>query len=96
MAEQIAAIDRLRAKLHVLINTESRTLDELNAGRRRVAERYLEGMADLEGIELPRIANGRTHVWQMFTVLVLAADRTELLRKLRRTASNRHPKQDEK
>ena len=33
VAEQIATIDRLRAKLHVLINTESRTLDELNAGR---------------------------------------------------------------
>lgn len=62
---------------------QMKRLDELNAGRRRVAERYLEGLADLEGIELPGIADGRTHVWQMFTLLVLEADRTELLRKLR-------------
>lgn len=62
---------------------QMKRLEELNAGRRRVASRYLEELADLDGLELPVIADGRTHVWQMFTVVVREADRTELLRKLR-------------
>ena len=62
---------------------QMRRLDELNAGRRRVAALYLEQLAELDGLELPVIADGRSHVWQMFTVLVREADRTELLRKLR-------------
>jgi perosamine synthetase len=62
---------------------QMKRLPELNAGRRRVAARYLEALSDLDEIELPRIADGRTHVWQMFTLLLRSADRTELLRKLR-------------
>jgi perosamine synthetase len=61
---------------------QMKRLDELNAGRRRVAARYLEALAEVDGLELPVIADGRTHVWQMFTVLV-PGGRTELLRKLR-------------
>jgi perosamine synthetase len=62
---------------------QMKRLDELNAGRQRVAARYLEELAGVEGLELPAVAEGRTHVWQMFTVLVREADRTELLRRLR-------------
>jgi perosamine synthetase len=62
---------------------QMKRLEKLNAGRRRVAARYLEELADLDGLELPVIADGRTHVWQMFTVIVRDADRTELLKKLR-------------
>jgi perosamine synthetase len=62
---------------------QMKRLDEFNAGRRRVAARYLEELAGVEGLELPVIADGRTHVWQMFTVLVKGRNRTELLKKLR-------------
>jgi perosamine synthetase len=62
---------------------QMKRLDELNAGRRRVAARYLEQLAGEGGLELPVTADGRTHVWQMFTVIVRDANRTELLRKLR-------------
>jgi perosamine synthetase len=62
---------------------QMKRLDELNAGRRRVAARYLEQLAGSDGLELPVVADGRTHVWQMFTVIVRDANRTELLRKLR-------------
>jgi perosamine synthetase len=62
---------------------QMKRLDELNAGRQRVAARYLEELAGLDGLELPVCAEGRTHVWQMFTVLVRDVDRSELLRKLR-------------
>jgi perosamine synthetase len=62
---------------------QMKRLDEFNAGRRRVAARYLEELAGIDGLELPAIADGRTHVWQMFTVIVREANRTELLKKLR-------------
>jgi len=62
---------------------QMKRLEELNAGRRRVAARYLEELAGLDGLVLPAIADGRTHVWQMFTVMLREADRSELLRKLR-------------
>ena len=62
---------------------QMKRLDEFNAGRRRVAARYLDELAGVDGLELPAIADGRTHVWQMFTVIVREANRTELLRKLR-------------
>jgi len=62
---------------------QMKRLDEFNAGRRRVAARYLEQLAGEGGLELPAVADGRTHVWQMFTVIVRDANRTELLKKLR-------------
>jgi perosamine synthetase len=74
---------RLSHLLAALGVEQMKRLEELNAGRRRVAARYLEELAGLDGLELPVIADGRTHVWQMFTLIVRDADRTELLRKLR-------------
>jgi perosamine synthetase len=62
---------------------QMKRLEEFNAGRRRVAARYLEELAGVEGLELPAIADGRTHVWQMFTVIVRDRNRTELLKELR-------------
>jgi perosamine synthetase len=62
---------------------QMKRLEEFNAGRRRVAARYLEELAGTPGLELPAIADGRTHVWQMFTVLVHERSRTELLKRLR-------------
>ncbi len=62
---------------------QMKRLDEFTAGRRRVAARYLEELAGEGGLELPVVAEGRTHVWQMFTVIVREANRTELLAKLR-------------
>ena len=62
---------------------QMKRLDEFTAGRCRVAARYLEELAGEGGLELPVVAEGRTHVWQMFTVIVREANRTELLAKLR-------------
>ncbi len=62
---------------------QMKRLDELNAGRGRVAARYLQELATLDRLDLPVIADGCTHVWQMFTAVVREVDRTELLRRLR-------------
>lgn len=74
---------RMSHLLATLGVVQMKRLEELNAGRRRVAARYLEELAGLDGLVLPVTADGRTHVWQMFTVMLREADRSELLRKLR-------------
>lgn len=62
---------------------QMKRLEELNAGRRRVAARYREALADVERLELPVVAEGRSHVWQMFTLLLCDVDRTAFLSRLR-------------
>ncbi len=62
---------------------QMKRLEKMNAARRAIAARYLDELASEERLELPRVADGCTHVWQMFTVLLPDADRTEFLRRLR-------------
>jgi perosamine synthetase len=62
---------------------QMKRLEKMNAARRGVAARYLEALASDQRLELPVVGDGRTHVWQMFTVLVRDADRSEFLRRLR-------------
>jgi perosamine synthetase len=60
-----------------------RRLADMNAARIAVAGRYDEAFANTDLIEAPKIAEGATHVYQMYTVRVDAAIRTELLARLR-------------
>jgi dTDP-4-amino-4,6-dideoxygalactose transaminase len=46
-------------------------LPDLVAKRALVAEAYSDGLADLDGVETPVVAEDRTHVWQSY-VLTLA------------------------
>ena len=55
----------------------------MNARRVALAQRYNDAFAELEVIETPAIADGATHVYQMYTVRVPAGIRTELLARLR-------------
>jgi perosamine synthetase len=34
------------------------------------AERLRAGLSDIEGVKIPSVANGRTHVWHQFTILI--------------------------
>ena len=43
---------------------------EVAAGRRRNAARLTAGLADVEGLRLPRELPGRSHVWHQYTVLL--------------------------
>jgi perosamine synthetase len=58
-------------------------LDDMNARRVALAGRYDEAFAGTELIEPPVVADGATHVYQMYTVRVPAGIRTELLARLR-------------
>ncbi len=57
-------------------------LDEMNARRIRLAARYDEMLGDLP-VETPVVADGATHVYQMYTILTDPDIRDELLRYMR-------------
>ena len=58
-------------------------LEEMNALRVALARHYDDAFAATALIEPPAIADGASHVYQMYTVRVDAAIRTELLARLR-------------
>jgi perosamine synthetase len=62
---------------------QMKRLGSLNAARASIAERYLKAFGSEERLELPVTAPERTHVWQMFTVLLRDVDRSAFLARLR-------------
>jgi perosamine synthetase len=55
--------------LHAAIAVEQlKKVDNFNALRQKNAKLLDEGLAGIEGIELPLLANGRTHVYHQYTI----------------------------
>lgn len=69
-------LDELQA---AILRIKLKRLDQYNRGRRQVAERYNELLADLP-VATPLAASGRTHVYHQYTLLV--DDRERLKDKL--------------
>jgi len=68
-----ARMDALQA---AVLTVKLGHLDDWNAARRRVAERYRTALADVRGLVLPACATPASHVWHLF--VVLADDRDGL------------------
>ena len=58
-------LDELQA---ATLRIKLRRLDEWNGRRRAAAERYVEGLAGLDGLTLPSSADGAEAVWHLFVV----------------------------
>lgn len=58
-------LDPLQA---AMLRVRLRHLDDWNARRARLAARYLEQLASIPALNLPRTADGVTHAWHLFTV----------------------------
>ena len=58
-------LDSLQA---AILRIKLRRLDEWNDRRRAVAARYLEGLAGVEGLVLPTVAEASEPVWHLFVV----------------------------
>lgn len=62
---------------------QMRKLDMFNAARRRIAERYIERLANCKPIHFQSAPPGHVNAWQMFTILVPTDVRDELVHSLR-------------
>ncbi|PRX51431.1 aminotransferase EvaB [Prauserella shujinwangii] len=58
-------LDEVQAEI---LRRKLRRLDDYVAARRAVAERYREGLGDLDGLVLPRVAAGNDHVYYLYVV----------------------------
>lgn len=59
-----------------LLRIKLQHLDEYNADRNRIANRYLEGIKN-EKIKLPVIGKDRTHIWHIFAIMCDCRDELE-------------------
>ncbi len=67
-----ARLDTLQA---VVLGAKLRRLPVWNDLRREAALRYEELLSDVEGLRLPSVAAGNTHVWHLYVVRVPQRDR---------------------
>jgi len=58
-------LDPLQA---AFLRVKLKHLDEWNLRRRRIADYYLEHLADLPGLELPKTVLNAGHVWHLFVI----------------------------
>jgi dTDP-4-amino-4,6-dideoxygalactose transaminase len=65
-------LDELQA---AILSVKLRRLDEWTEDRRRIAARYLQGLSNLPGLELPAVTEGAEPVWHLFPVRHAARDR---------------------
>lgn len=65
-------LDELQA---AILSVKLRRLDEWTADRRRIAARYLQGLSNLPGLELPTVTEGAEPVWHLFPLRHAARDR---------------------
>ncbi len=60
--------------------------DDFHARRRRIAQAYTDGLRDLDGLELPAVADECAHAWHLYVIRVvperLRIDRDEFIRRL--------------
>ena len=60
-----------------------RKIDGLNRGRQEKAKRLTEEIKDIKEIQVPKVAEGATHVYQMYTIKVPKERRDDLVHYLR-------------
>lgn len=65
-------LDELQA---AILSVKLRRLDAWTADRRRIAARYLQGLSNLPGLELPAVTDGVEPVWHLFPLRHAARDR---------------------
>lgn len=55
----------------------------MRARREEIAERYAAALGDVEGIRVPRVAEGMRHAWHLYQIAAARGRRTPLARALR-------------
>lgn len=77
---QIAGTNsRLDEMQAAILRVRLARLAEENQARARIAQRYAALLAGVQGIQIPRVAPQRTHVWHLYVVRVAQRDRVREL-----------------
>ncbi len=71
---ELGTNSRLDGLQAAVLNCRLPNLEDDNAQRRRIADRYTEALKDLDGLILPRAPEGTTPVWHQYTVRCEARD----------------------
>lgn len=71
---------RLDALQAVVLRAKLRRLDEWNAMRRRIAQRYTDRLGGVDGVRVPTVRPGNEDVWHLYVVRI--ASRDAVLRRL--------------
>jgi len=74
---------RLDALQAAILRTKLQYLDHWSEARRRLAQRYDELLASIDGITLPHRAPGRTHIFHQYTIRVAGGKRDALRQHLK-------------
>ncbi|MBE2212921.1 MAG: DegT/DnrJ/EryC1/StrS family aminotransferase [Opitutaceae bacterium] len=67
-------LDELQA---AFLRVKLTRLDEWNARRTKIAQAYVEALAGVAGLEMPRQAEGCEHVWHLFVVRHASRDKLQ-------------------
>ena len=78
--EAVGYNSRLDALQAALLREKLPRLEAANEGRRAVARRYAEGLADAPGVVVPEVTDG--HVFHQYTVRVLGGRRDEVRKRV--------------
>ena len=72
--EVVGMNSRLDTVQAVVLNAKLRRLPGWNEARRRAAARYSDLLADVDGVRVPRSAEGNIDVWHLYVVRVQGRD----------------------
>ncbi|AWB91433.1 DegT/DnrJ/EryC1/StrS family aminotransferase [Aeromicrobium chenweiae] len=65
---EIGVNSRLDSLQAVVLSTKLAVLDDWNDERRAAAQRYDGLLSDIEGLQLPTVAEGNEHVWHLYVI----------------------------
>jgi dTDP-3-amino-3,4,6-trideoxy-alpha-D-glucose transaminase len=66
--ELLGANSRLDEIQSAVLRVKLQHLDNWNARRANIAQRYAEGLSDIPGLRLPGVAPSREHAWHLYVV----------------------------
>jgi len=81
--DAVGYTSRLSELQAAFLRVKLRKLDEWNAQRDRIAQVYLQQLAGVEGIHLPKLHPGNNHTWHQFTVRTSRRDELQAFLKER-------------
>ena len=75
---EVGTNSRLDALQAAILRVKLPYLDEWTRARQRIAERYHDGLSDMDGVSTPTTEQHRTHIYHQYTIRVADGHRDDL------------------